>query len=105
MPGPACELHPRVEYGRSVFLLIGGEKGSTAAKDWFEQERSKTDSSSPYREDRTFGFPAYSMADVAKSQAELVVLKGDLIVAIHWHAPGANLEKLRAFARRILESL
>ena len=106
MPGPACELHSEADYTRYVFLLIGGEKGSSAGKEWFEQEEIKLGKgTSPYRADRTFGLPAYSFFDSAKGHAEVVVLKEDLVVAIQFHSPEADLDRLRRFARRILKRL
>ncbi len=105
MPGPACELHSKDDYTRAVFLLIGGEKGSSVGKEWFEREEGKlAKESSRYREDRTFGVPAYSLVDPAKGHVELIILKGDLVVMIEFDAPGADLEKLHLFARRILEN-
>jgi hypothetical protein len=106
MPGPACELYVKEHYGRSVFLLIAGEKGSSAARDWFERERGKAATEpSPFREDRTFGLPAYSMVDTTAEHVELIVLKGDLLVVIQFDEAGTDLDKLRAFAKRILKKL
>ena len=106
MPGPVCELHPETDYARFVFLLIGGEKGSPAGKEWFEREEGKVGKEpSRYRPDRTFGLPAYSFFDSAEGHAEAVVLKGDLVVVFQFHSPDADLDKLRLFAKRILKSL
>jgi hypothetical protein len=43
--------------------------------------------------------------DPSKRHAELVILKGDLVVMIHLNAPGADLERLRPFAKRILKNV
>ena len=106
MPGPACELHSEADYTRYVFILIGGEKGSSAGKEWFEQEETKLGKgTSSYRADRTFGLPAYSFIDSAEGHAEVAVLKGDLVAVIQFHSPDADLDRLRRFAKRILKRL